>query len=175
MRVIVVEYSTHWPQAFESESSKLRSILEDAVSHIYHIGSTAVPGLQAKPIIDILLEVPSLARLDRKTEALENLGYEAMGELGIPGRRYFRKGGDNRTHQIHAFKTGDAHVIRHIAFRDYLIEHKNVAQAYGELKLSIAKNCNDDIEKYCDKKDSFVAYHESKALQWFGKKSPPKA
>lgn len=84
----VIEYNPTWPNEFESESKKLQYILGDIANKIYHIGSTVVPGLMAKPIIDIMLDVTNLEGLDTKTEALEALGYEAMGEFGISGRRY---------------------------------------------------------------------------------------
>lgn len=167
MLVTVVEYNPLWGELFNEEAEQLKFILGDIANHIYHIGSTAVPGLMAKPIIDIMLDVISLKHLDVKNEAFEKLGYEVKGEFGIPGRRYFRKGGDHRTHQIHAFKSGDSNLIRHLVFRDYLIAHKKTANEYGKLKFDIAKKCNNDIEKYCDEKDSFVKHHEAKALEWY--------
>lgn len=167
MRITVVEYNPNWPKQFEDECYKLQYILGEVVNNIHHIGSTAVPGLTAKPIIDILLDVYRLDELDSKIEKMEALRYEAMGEFGISGRRYFRKGGDKRTHHIHAFQSGDPNLIRHLVFRDYLIEHQKIAKEYGELKLHIATICNNDNEKYCDEKDSFVQYHEAQALQWY--------
>ncbi|MEL6143497.1 MAG: GrpB family protein, partial [Bacteroidota bacterium] len=110
MIVKVVHYNPNWPNEFDKEAAKLVLTLGDIVQNLHHIGSTAVPGLMAKPIIDMMPEVSSLELLDAKSEQMESLGYEVMGELGIPGRRYFRKGGDNRTHQIHAFLSGDPNV-----------------------------------------------------------------
>lgn len=167
MYIYVVDYDANWPQEFERESQHLQKMLGQILKQAHHIGSTAVPRLKAKPIIDILLEVHSLSELDAQTSAMEKLGYEVMGELGIKGRRYFRKGGDNRTHQIHAFQSGDSHLTRHLAFRDYLIEHEAIAREYGELKAAIAQRCNHDIEQYCDEKDPFVIFHEKKALVWY--------
>ncbi len=166
MKVEVVPYDPLWPVQFESEQSAIASSLGDVLDRAHHIGSTAVEGISAKPIIDILLEVRSLELLDEAAEKLELMGYEAKGEFGISGRRYFRKGGFNRTHQIHAFKTGDPHVLRHLAFRDYLKSHPVVRREYGELKLRLAADCNDDLDKYCDGKDAFVKHHEAKALAW---------
>jgi len=167
MFVNVVEYNPDWAEKFLRESESLKSVFADLVVHIHHIGSTAVPGLAAKPIIDILLEVTDLQGLDAQTHLIDHLDYEAMGECGIPRRRYFRKGGDYRTHQIHAFASGDPHVKRHLAFRDYLIAHEEVARAYGDLKAKIAPQSNHDIEKYCDLKDPFIKLHERKALDWY--------
>ncbi|MEL6658238.1 MAG: GrpB family protein [Bacteroidota bacterium] len=167
--ITVVDYNPRWPQAFEQEAALLRQALSDALVEIHHIGSTSVPGLAAKPIIDILPEVHDLALLDARAPQMEALGYEVMGEFGIPGRRYFRKGGDERTHHVHAFLAGDAHAIRHLAFRDYLIAHPEVAQAYGQLKREVAQRSNNNIETYGDGKDPFIKIHERKALEWYAK------
>lgn len=149
------------------ESSKLFKNIGNVICKAHHIGSTAVPGLMAKPIIDIILEVKDVNELDCQRSKFAKLKYEVMGEFGIRGRRYYRKGGDLRTHQIHAFKKGDQNIVRHLAFREYLIEHKEVAQDYGRLKLEIAKRCNNDIEEYCDGKDEFIKNHESIAIKWY--------
>lgn len=167
MKIAVVKYNPKWIHEFEIESKELENQIGSVLNNIHHIGSTAVPDLMAKPIIDILLDVYDLNELDNQTYKLEKIGYEGLGENGIIGRRYFRKGGYHRTHQIHAFKSGDSGLIRHLAFRDYLIEHKKIAKEYGELKFNIAKRFNNDIEKYCDEKDSFVKYHEAIALKWY--------
>ncbi|MCV2402240.1 GrpB family protein [Marinomonas sp. C2222] len=166
MIVEVVPYSPQWPSLFESEKKALLLGLKSVVSQVHHIGSTSVVGLSAKPIIDIILEVPSLTELDANSEVFQGLGYEVMGEFGIERRRYYRKGGDNRTHQIHAFEIDDPHITRHIAFRDYLIAHPEVMLAYQELKVRLAHECNNDIDKYCDGKDDFVLHHEQKAIEW---------
>ena len=164
-RIQVVEYDPSWPKRFTEESNLLRETLGDIATAVHHIGSTAVPGLAAKPIIDILIEVTDLATLDARNRDMELSGYEAKGEFGIPGRRYFRKGGDNRTHQIHAFVTGDTNVSRHIAFRDYLRSNAHVAGEYGALKKKVAETCDNDIEKYCDGKDAFIKHHEEIAVE----------
>lgn len=167
MRVNVVPYDLNWPNAFKKEASNIQKILGEVVENIHHIGSTAVPNLKAKPIIDIMLEVVNLEKLDAKNELLASLGYEIMGEWGIPGRRYFRKGGENRTHHIHAFLSGNPDVKRHLAFRDYLIDHRGIANLYGELKWNLAYKYPYDIEKYSDGKDPFIKLQEKKALSWY--------
>lgn len=171
MIVTVTKYNPNWNNQFDLESQQLKNEIGTIINNIYHIGSTAVPGLMAKPIIDIMLDVKNLVELDKQSFKIEQLGYEAMGELGIKGRRYFRKGGNNRTHQIHAFKSGDLHIERHLAFRDYLREHNEIANEYGALKSKIAKTCDNDIEKYCDAKDPFIKHHEALALKWFKSKT----
>lgn len=90
-----------------------------------------------------------------------------MGEFGIPGRRYFRKGGHNRTHQIHAFQYNNMEEIeRHMAFRDYLREHPEVCIKYGELKSQLAEQYPNDIDGYGDGKDDFVKSVEKEAIKW---------
>ena len=164
-KIEVVKYDPSWPERFTEESNLLRKTLGDIAVAVHHIGSTAVPGCAAKPIIDILVEVTDLAVLDARNRDMELIGYKPKGEFGIPGRRYFQKGGDNRTHQIHAFIAGDVNVSRHIAFRDYLRSNPRVAEEYGALKKKVTETCDNDIEKYCDGKDAFVKHHEEIAVR----------
>ncbi|MEM6378934.1 MAG: GrpB family protein [Bacteroidota bacterium] len=167
MEVKVVKYNPKWIDAFDKEAAELKEQIGNNLKDVHHIGSTAVPNLMAKPIIDMILEVRDLKELDIQTAKLEAIGYEGLGENGIPGRRYFRKGGYYRTHQIHAFESGDPSITRHLAFRDYLRAHEEIAIAYGVLKSDITKRCNNDIERYCDEKDDFVKHHEAIAIQWY--------
>ena len=168
MRIIeVVEYDDDWPRLFEMEKLLIISSLPIKNLWVDHIGSTAVSGLSAKPIIDVLLEVEEIEILDGCNEIFESIGYECKGEFGIPGRRYFQKGGSERSHQIHAFKKDSENSIRHRAFKEYLIAYPLVAKEYARLKLEVAKNCNDDIGAYCDGKDEFVKMHEKHALDWY--------
>ena len=102
----VVAYDPKWPELFQIESEALAAVLGDEILRVHHIGSTAVPGLAAKPIIDILLEVKDVNTLDEYNAAMERLGYTARGEYGVPGRRFFLKGLHNRTHHVHAFNVG---------------------------------------------------------------------
>ncbi|EBC7124793.1 GrpB family protein, partial [Salmonella enterica] len=118
--VVVVPYDNKWPEMFEAESLLIRSLLGGVAKSVHHIGSTSVPGLSAKPVIDILLEVSDINELDTYNSAMVRCGYVARGENGIVGRRYFIKGGDQRSHQVHAFTVGDVQVSRHLAFRNYL-------------------------------------------------------
>lgn len=168
MRVQVVPYDQAWSQLYKAESGRIERALGRVVANIHHVGSTAVPGLAAKPIIDILLSVLSLNELDSSTRKLEKIGYEALGEFGIPSRRYFRKDDMSgmRTHQIHAFAAGSHDLLRHIAFRDYLMAHPKVAAEYGRLKSDLANQYPSDIDRYISGKDSFVKEHEAKALKW---------
>ncbi len=166
-KIEVVDYDPTWTERFSDESILLKKVLGVVSIAIHHIGSTSVPGLASKPIIDILIEVTSLNEIDELDAEMSKIGYESKGEFGISGRRYFQKGGDNRTHQIHAFRTGDENVMRHVAFRDYLRKNADVARDYGKLKRKVAESCDNDIEKYCDGKDEFVKTHERIAVAQF--------
>ena len=169
MRIVeVVEYRSDWPGLFAGESALLRETLGDVSESIHHIGSTSVVGLAAKPVIDILVEVGCLGALDALDEAMVSIGYVPKGEFGIAGRRYYQKGGEERTHHVHAFQTGDSEIVRHIAFRDYLRAEPTVAEAYGRLKRAVSESCDNDMERYCEGKDAFVKEHEAIAVRLYG-------
>lgn len=172
MFVEVVAYRPEWEEEFLREAEKLRAVLGRELLDIYHIGSTAVPGLCAKPIIDLMPVVRDLSIADAKRGDFEALGYEYLGEFGIPGRRYMRKGGEHRTHQAHIFAEDDRNnILRHLAVRDYLRVHPKEASAYGALKVELAGEFPRDIEAYCDGKDAFVKALERRALIWAGEKT----
>ncbi|TYP54205.1 GrpB family protein [Thermosediminibacter litoriperuensis] len=171
-RVVVTEYNPMWPVMFEAEAAEIKKIFGHELIAIHHIGSTSVPGMKAKPIIDIMPVVRDINAVDKFNDKMIELGYEPMGEFGLPGRRYFRKGGDNRTHHVHIYQFDNTtEVERHLAFRDYLREHKDAAEEYGKLKEKLAKRFPDDIEAYMDGKDQFVKELEHKALKWYREKS----
>ncbi|NMM51766.1 GrpB family protein [Paenibacillus aquistagni] len=165
--IVVTDYDEHWVSLFEQEAAILRDIFKDELLDIHHIGSTSVPRLKAKPIIDILPVVKDIARVDDYNESMINIDYEPMHEFGIQGRRYFRKGGINRTHQLHVFQFDNTYEIeRHLAVRDYLRTHQEDMIAYGDLKEQLAALHPADIEGYCDGKDEFVKALEKRALEW---------
>jgi GrpB-like predicted nucleotidyltransferase (UPF0157 family) len=167
-KVEVSEHNPRWKNEFESEAQLIRRALSSEIVAIHHIGSTSVPGIAAKPIIDILLEVRDVAALEAKATAMESLGYEVMGEFGIPGRRYFRKddASGRRTHHVHAFAAGSSEAVRHLAFRDYLIAHPDDARAYSELKRSLAESYANDADAYMDGKDDFIKQIDQEAARW---------
>jgi len=167
-RVLVVPHDPLWAGEFDRESQLLCLGIGDLLLAIHHIGSTAIPGIYAKPIIDMLAVVNDLAQLDQKSAALESLGYEVMGELGIPGRRYFRKNDSlgRRTHHVHAFQVGSPHIERHLAFRDFMRAHPMLADQYGDLKRKLAAAHPHDIEAYMDGKDGFIKAMQTRALEW---------
>ena len=166
--ITVVNYDPSWQLKYEHEKQKIRAILDSNLLVVYHIGSTAVANLAAKPIIDIMAVVRDLSLVDINKAAFEKIGYEYLGEFGIKGRRYLRKGGDERTHQIHIFKYDNLdEVIRHLAFRDYLRVQNDVCAEYAKLKKALAIKFPYYIDGYCDGKDGFVKEYEQKALAFY--------
>lgn len=166
-QVIVTPYQSSWPEAFQEEKEQLKTIFGDRLLAVHHIGSTSVPGLSAKPILDILPVVDSLDGIEAFDAAMEQIGYEAKGEFGMPGRRYYRKGGDNRTHHIHLYADGNPKIMRHVVFRDYLRQHPEEVEAYSAIKERLAHQYPEDISAYIAGKDSFVKTMEQRALAWW--------
>ena len=155
-----------WPAAFAAEAARLAPALGPHVA-LHHIGSTSVPGLRAKPIIDVLAVAPDLARFDAAAPGMAGLGYEAMGPFGIEGRRYFRRVEEGvRTHHLHGFAAGSRHVARHLAFRDFLRAHPAEAAAYAALKQGLAMRHPEDWTAYGEGKAAFVRTMEARALAW---------
>lgn len=170
-RVTVTQYDPNWKNIFEKEAALISDVLKDNLVSIHHIGSTSIKGLAAKPIIDIMPVVKDLKAVDSLAHLFEAAGYEYMGEFGIENRRYLRKGGDERTHQIHIFEQSDNYNIeRHLAFRDYMRTHPKERDAYAVLKTKLAEKYPYDIESYCDGKEAFVKAVEKQALEWYKNK-----
>lgn len=115
-----------------------------------------------------------IKKIDSFNEQMTDQGYECMGEFGMKGRRYFRKGGNNRTHQVHVFQEDNKEdITRHLAVRNYLRTHSDVANVYGDLKESLSKRFPRDIEAYMNGKDAFVKELERNALNWYYTISKP--
>lgn len=163
--VKVVPHNPAWKEAFEAEAAVLRSVLGEKALAVHHIGSTSVPGLAAKPIIDVLIEVQEIERFGDSDRAMAEKGYEVWGEHGIPGRRFFTKNrGPERRYNVHIFQAGTPEVERHLAFRDYLIQHPQTASDYARLKGELAREHPTDIESYINGKDPFVKDTERRAI-----------
>lgn len=171
MVAFVVAHDPSWKMAFEDEARSIERVFGTTPIQLYHIGSTAIPDILAKPIIDLLGTVHRLKDVDENAHALENLGYEAMGAYGIEGRRYFRKFDSNgiRTHHLHVFEEGSQHAERHLAFRDYLTAHPEVAKEYSTLKERLTRDNAVTWDAYMDGKDPFVSRVEPRAVDWFRK------
>src|SRR4051812_19856375 len=106
-QIIVTPYNQDWIKQFQLEALKLKEIFGREIVEVFHIGSTAIPGLSAKPIIDIMPVVYDITRIDSYDEDMIKAGYKPKGENGIEGRRYFQKGGDNRSHHVHIYEKGN--------------------------------------------------------------------
>jgi GrpB-like predicted nucleotidyltransferase (UPF0157 family) len=168
MNVVVVPYDFNWTHAFARESNVVATTLGETVISIHHIGSTAIPGMYAKPIVDMLVKVQTIADVDGRSSAMQSQGYVAMGEYGIAGRRYFYKLNDagDRAFHIHVFAVDSEHGKRHLAFRDFLRAHADVAQQYSELKQRLAHAHPHDIDAYMAGKDAFIKDVQRRALAW---------
>ena len=165
----MVPHNPEWQREFQREAERIVAVLGNNAVAVHHVGSTAIPAIYAKPIIDLLLVVQDLSALDEKQTMMEALGYAALGEFSIPERRYFRR--DNkigdRTHQVHAFENGSPQIQRHLAFRDYVINNPTVAQEYSQLKRELAGKYPNDSEAYMDGKDEFIREIDWRAAQQF--------
>ncbi|HEY3672260.1 MAG TPA: GrpB family protein [Acidimicrobiia bacterium] len=165
--VEIVEYDARWTLEYDDASDELRDALSLWLVEIAHIGSTAVPGLAAKPVIDTQIGVKDLAATSAIVNALEPLGYEYVPELEatLPFRRYFRRSVNGRvTHQIHLVERSNTEWWeRHIAFRDWLCGHPDDRDRYGELKKSLAIEHQCDRAAYTDAKTEFVQAIERQA------------
>lgn len=166
----IVSYNNEWPIQFLNEAEHIQNIFQDNFSGIYHIGSTAIPNMPAKPTIDILLEVKDIDQVDSLNDEMAKFGYEAWGEYNIPGRRFFVKGENKRTHHVHAFHAGSREIMRHLHFRDYLIAHPNTAEEYANLKIDLARRFAHNRRAYVLGKQDFVKTLEEKAVAWANEK-----
>lgn len=174
MDAVVVAHDPRWARDFAREAAAIRDALDDVPIALHHIGSTAIAGILAKPVIDLLGIVDDPAAIDRRAAALRGLGYEVMGPHGIDGRRYFRKSDANgrRTHHLHVFATGSAHIERHLAFRDYLRHHPLKAAEYSRLKARITRGGSVSRHAYVEAKDPFVVRTSALAIAWYRRGNP---
>jgi GrpB-like predicted nucleotidyltransferase (UPF0157 family) len=157
--VVIVEYNPRWPAMYQEERQSILTATGDLIVAIEHIGSTAVPGLGAKPIIDIMAAVRELVDAERCVEPLKTIGYEYVPEYNdiIPERRYFHKGPpEGRTHHLHVVELTSDFWERHLLFRDFLRLHPEEAQEYYRLKMELSTKYGADREGYTEAKTSFI-------------------
>ena len=166
-KVIVCDYDQNWKRQFQAAAAEIQEVFGKECLAIHHIGSTAVAGLAAKPIIDLMPVVKDIELVDQFNTKMKQLGYESKGENGLPGRRYFQKGGDERTHHVHVYETGNSEIKRHLVFREYLKKHSIEAEKYGTLKKELAKKHPMDIESYIQGKEQLVKEIEKRAMEDF--------
>ena len=175
----ICEYDTTWPLRFEEQKGDLMKVIGNKVVAIEHIGSTAVPGLGAKPIVDIMVGLRQLSDAEDCIEPLKRTGYEYVPELEaeIPQRRYFHKGPSNvpkKHYHLHMVEIHGEFWNVQILFRDYLRTHFDSAQEYLQLKKNLAKKYRLNREAYTEAKTSFIKSTIAKAKSQHARSSEPK-
>lgn len=177
-KISIIPYQSIWPQMFKREAVFLRKKLpQNLLRRIEHFGSTAVPGLSAKPIIDILVEVASLEKTKRqivpvlKAEKYEYFWRPAFGDYGPPYYAWFIKRNleGKRTHHIHMVEA-DSELWDRLYFRDYLREFPEVAESYNQLKKKLWEKYPNDRIRYTEEKSEFILPVTKKAKKYYGKK-----
>ncbi len=153
--VELAPYTAEWRRLFEEEKAGLHAAVGQYVLDIQHVGSTAIPGMIAKQIIDIGIAVRDFEEARVCIRPIEQLGYEYRGEQGIPRRHYFVKG-DPRTHHIHMNEIRSRDWEDQVLFRDYLIQHPELAEEYAGLKKELGRRYPTGPEAYQDGKASFI-------------------
>jgi GrpB-like predicted nucleotidyltransferase (UPF0157 family) len=164
----IVPYDPGWPERFQQEQALIVSAIGAHVVQIEHVGSTAVPGLAAKPVIDIMIGIAALERAPQCIAPLERLGYAYVPEheQQMPYRRFFHKDtAGRRSHHLHLVETSHEFWSRHLLFRDYLRRHGDTMQAYAALKREFAMRYVDDMAGYTDAKAAFIQHVERRARE----------
>ncbi|TFJ89938.1 GrpB family protein [Lentibacillus salicampi] len=153
--VFLVPWTEDWLKEFLLEKGRIQEKIGKYILAIHHIGSTAVEGLSAKPIIDIAVEIKEFNDGKHCVSLLESLGYSYKGTNILPDRHYFNKG-EPRTHQIHMYQSGNRFLMEQLKFRDYLRNNDKARMEYQELKMNLSKANKNDKHKYADEKTDFV-------------------
>jgi GrpB-like predicted nucleotidyltransferase (UPF0157 family) len=167
--VDLLDHDPAWFGQAEAEAERIRATIGTVMTGIHHIGSTAIPGIRAKPILDLLPVVISHTEFDSFRPALEALGYMWWGEYGLPGRRYCSlndpKTGARKVH-LHCYERDNPEIARHVVFRDYLIAHPAIARAYEAEKIRCRESHPLDSHAYSDCKNAWIRKTELEALAW---------
>ncbi|WP_411333350.1 GrpB family protein [Metabacillus indicus] len=153
--VFLVPWTNEWKKEFEIEKQRIQELIGPYIHRVHHIGSTAIEGLSAKPIIDIAVEIHDFSDGEKCAPALKKIGYAYRGTNVLPERHYFNKG-EPRTHQIHMYETHNRYLAEQLRFRDYLRENEQKRKEYEQLKLALANSNSNDKHKYADEKTEFV-------------------
>lgn len=170
---LIVAPDPSWPAQAQAESNRWRDCGMAGLVQIHHIGSTAVPGLPAKPILDLLPVFESTAAMDAARSFVEGLGFEWLGEFGLPGRRYCRRDdpeSGKRLVQAHCYVQGSPEITRHLAFRDALRGNAPLRAGYAAVKGKCAALHPGDVQGYGDCKSEWVQKVEAQALKALAKK-----
>lgn len=167
---LIDAYSPEWPAQAQTEADRWRALDLPGLVAIHHVGSTSVPGLPAKPIIDLLPVFETIAACDAVQQRIESLGYEWLGEFGLPGRRYVRlldPDTGKRLFHAHCYAQGSAEVTRHLAFRDALRDNAPLRAAYTSVKAKCAALHPGDHRAYGACKADWIDKAETKALEHY--------
>lgn len=157
--VTIVDYDPGWPEQFRAERARIMAAAGGLIATVEHFGSTSVPGLAAKPILDLLGGVAALADAERAIAPIESLGYTYVPqyEAIFPERRYFRRtDGQRPTHHLHVVEIGSDFWARHLRFRDLLRADPELAGRYAALKRELAARYGRDRDGYTDAKTAFI-------------------
>lgn len=157
-RVQVVEYDPEWPRVFERIRSYVWPAVRDVALELEHVGSTAVVGLKAKPIIDACIVVGSTKDIPACIERLARIGYVHKGDLGVPGREAFGRPDHLPRHHLYLSARDSLSLKNHLGLRDYLRSHPEAAREYGELKALLASRHPTDIDSYLVGKSEFILH-----------------
>jgi len=169
-KVELLPHDPDWSHLANAEARLLTGALGPNLRIVHHVGSTAIPSIRAKPILDLMPVVSNLAELDKCQAKIKALGYEWWGELGLPGRRYCTKSDPktgHRTAQLHCYEDGSTDITRHLAFRDYLRAHPELAAEYDRVKAECQRRHPGDSHAYGDCKEAWIRNAEADALEWY--------
>jgi GrpB-like predicted nucleotidyltransferase (UPF0157 family) len=166
--ISIIAYQEEWPSKFELEAAAIRSALGALALRVDHVGSTAVPGLPSKPIIDIQVAVGDVRDLDAFVPALERLGYLFAPDPDSPDFHFFGKPVERpRRFHIHVCEAGSQEEARHLAVRDYLRSHTEEAARYATLKREVAARRAFDRLAYLEGKEAYISDLERRAVAWY--------
>lgn len=165
--VELVPHNPEWSHQADEEALRILDGLSFTIIGIYHIGSTSVAGIKAKPILDFVIEVENLEDVIQSVSEFEAIGYQSKGEFGISGRQFFTKDTEGeRTHHLHVFQQGHPDIERHIVFRDYLRANPEAALEYEKLKEKMAKRFPKQSGNYTAAKSDFILSMDEVARYW---------
>lgn len=167
---LLVEYDPFWPDIAEDEITQLKIALGSNLSEAHHIGSTAIPNIAAKPIIDLIVTVKDLAQLDQLQPNINAMGYVWKNDKEIHSKRFSYKNDpetDKRAFQIHYFHEKNEAIKRHLAFRDFLTLHQDIALKYQKLKFKCQEDPACDSHAYTASKVEWIEKWEPEALKFF--------
>ena len=154
-RVVLAAHNRAWRALFEQEASALQRSLAGRICGVEHVGSTSIPDIRAKPILDLMLGLSNLDDGPELATELAELGYEFRPDAGLPAEHVYAKGAP-RTHVLHVVEFGGEAWQQKLAFRDALREQPDLAQAYEELKVALSLQFADDRAAYTAGKTEFV-------------------